>query len=138
MHLNTLTALGLVVCCSLAVTTVHAQPPKEFKEIDEIAVKLFKAYNKDDAKGVFDDYVEALKGLGDQMWPALFKPSKDKYGNYKSHTFVKKNSQITEEIALYVIEVEFEKEKKVPVGFNLQKEGKNWKIQQVTFNPPLP
>lgn len=35
-----------------------------------------------------------------------------------------------------MLEVDFDKEKKIKVGFNFMKEEKGWKIQQVTFGAP--
>lgn len=127
-------AVGLLLCTGV-LNVLHADTPKEYKDQEAMAEKLFKAYNKDDAKGVFNDYIEALKGSADQLYGVLFKPSKEKYGNYKSHTFVKDGSVATDDVVLLILNVEFEKEKKVKVAINFGKEGKDWKIQQVTFDP---
>lgn len=135
MNHVSLLALGTCLLTGL-FSTVLADTPKEFKDQEAIVEKMFKAFNKDDAKGVFADYVDAFKNMAEQLYPVLMKPHKDKYGNYKSHTFLKEGSTITEEVGLLMIQVEFEKEKKVKVGINFGKEGKNWKIQQVTFGAP--
>jgi hypothetical protein len=128
-------ALGTVLLTGM-FNSALAQTPKEFKDQEAIMDKFFKAYNKDDAKGAFEDYVSTFKGMGEQLWPVLIKPSKDKYGNYKSHTFTKEGSVATDEITLLILHVDFEKEKKVKVGINFGKEGKDWKIQQITFGAP--
>jgi hypothetical protein len=127
-------AVGLLLCSGV-YNVLHADTPKEYKEQEALAEKLFKAYNKDDAKGVFNDYIDALKGNADQIYNVLFKPNKEKYGNYKSHAFIKDGSVATDEVVLLMLHVEFDKAKKVKVAFNFSKEGKNWKIQQVTFDP---
>ena len=134
-HLSLL-AFGALLCAGIA-TALHASTPdtpKEFKDAEEMVVKLFKAYNKDDAKGVFENYIDAFKNMPDALWNAQFKPNKDKFGNYKSHTFVKDGSVATEDNILLVINVEFEKGKDIKVGVNLSKDGKAWKIQQVLFD----
>lgn len=131
-----LLALAALLCSTIITTLALADTPKEFKDQEAIMEKFFKAYNKDDAKGVFADYIDAFKGMAEQLYPALIKPSKDKYGEYKSHTFVKDGSVATDEITLLILQVDFAKEKKVKVGINFGKEGKAWKIQQVTFGTP--
>lgn len=137
MNHVSLLALGTMLCASVFVA-VRAEPmedtPKEFKDQEAMVVKLFKAYNKDDAKGVFEDYVEVFKNMPDALWGALYKMHKDKYGNYKSHTFVKEGSSTAEENGILMIQVEFEKAKAVKVGINFGMENKKWKIQQVTFD----
>lgn len=115
------------------LTPVCADTPKEFKDHEAVAEKLFKAYNKDDAKGVFENYIDTFKNMADQLYSALYKANKDKYGNYKSHKFLKDGSSADESNVLLMLEVEFEKEKKVKVGINFGKEEKGWKIQQVRF-----
>ena len=135
MNHVSLLALGTMLCTSVFVS-VHADTPKEFKDQEAMVEKLFKAYNKDDAKGVFENYIGAFKGSAEQLYPALFKPHKDKYGNYKSHTFVKEGSTTADENGLLILLVDFEKEKQVRVGINFGKEEKAWKIQQVTFAVP--
>jgi len=45
-------------------------------------------------------------------------------------------SPATDDITLLILQVDFDKEKKVKVGINFGKEGKAWKIQQVTFGAP--
>lgn len=132
MNHVSLLALGTLLCTGLFLS-VQADTPKEFKDQEAIAEKFFKAYNKDDAKGVFEDYIADFKKLAEQIYPALIKPNKEKYGNYKSHTFVKEASSTSDDNGLLMLLVDFEKEKKVKVGFNFGKEGKDWKIQQVTF-----
>jgi ABC-type transporter MlaC component len=134
-HLSLL-ALGTLLCATVATSLHAASPdtPKEYKDAEEMVVKLFKAYNKDDAKGVFENYIDAFKGMPDPLWNALFKPNKDKYGNYKKHTFVKEGSVATDDNILFVINVEFEKSKDIKVGVNLGKDGGKWKIQQVLFD----
>ena len=127
-----LLVLGTLLYTGL-FSTALADTPKEFKDQEAIAEKLFKAYNKDDAKGVFADYIDAFKNMAEQLYPVLMKPNKDKYGNYKSHTFLKEGSSSSDGVALLMLQVDFEKEKKVKVGINFGKEGKDWKIQQVTF-----
>jgi hypothetical protein len=126
-------ALGIVLCSSMLA---YADTPKEYKDQEAIVEKLFKAYNRDDAKGVFENYIEAFKSSGPQLWDALYKANKEKYGNYKSHTFVKEGSVTSDGITLLRLDVEFEKDKKVHVAINFGQEGKVWKIQQVTFAAP--
>ncbi len=128
-------ALGTVLCSSMLVS-LHADTPKEFKDQEAIVEKLFKAYNKDDAKGVFENYIDAFKDSGPQLWDALYKANKDKYGNYKSHVFVKEGSVTSDGITLLRLDVDFEKEKKVHIAINFGQEGKAWKIQQVSFAAP--
>jgi len=126
-------SLGFVFLLLAWPGSIHAQTPLAYKELEKMAVKLFEAYNKDDAKGVFADYFSALKGQdAGVLYKALFEPAKNTYGNYKSHTFVKEGSVKTEGIALLVLSAQMEKKKaKITVNFG-QEEGK-WKIQQVTF-----
>jgi len=131
-----LLALATLLCSTFITTLALADTPKEFKDQEAIMEKFFKAYNKDDAKGAFADYVDALKGMAEQLYPFLIKPSKDKYGEYKSHTFVKEGSVATDDITLLILQVDFDKQKKVKVSINFGKEGKAWKIQQVTFGTP--
>ena len=133
-HLSLL-ALGTLLCTTV-FSSVYADTPKEFKDAEAMMEKFFKAYNKDDAKGCFEDYVSAFKGMHDQLYPALIKPHKEKYGNYKSHSFIKDGSVATDDIVLLKLQVEFEKDKKVVVVVNLGKEEKAWKIQQVMFGAP--
>ena len=123
-----LLAVGTLLCTALFTTSALADTPKEFKDQEAIMEKFFKAYNKGDAKGCFEDYVDTFKGMAEQLYPALIKPHKDKYGEYKSHTFVKEGSVNADEITLLILQVDFDKEKKVKVGINFGKEGKNWKI----------
>ena len=66
----------------------------------------------------------------------LYKANKEKYGKYKSHTFVKEGSVTSDGNTIFRMDVEFEKDKKVHVAVNLGQEGKAWKIQQVTFAAP--
>jgi len=131
-----LLAVSTLLCTAFFITTALADTPKEYKDQEAIMEKFFKAYNKDDAKGAFADYVDALKGMAEQLYPFLIKPSKDKYGEYKSHTFVKEGSVATDDITLLILQVDFDKQKKVKVSINFGKEGKAWKIQQVTFGTP--
>jgi len=131
-----LLAVGTLFCITLFTAAALADTPKEFKDQEAIMEKFFKAYNKDDAKGAFADYVDTFKGMAEQLYPVLIKPNKDKYGEYKSHTFVKDGSVATDDITLLILQVDFDKEKKVKVGINFGKEGKAWKIQQVTFGAP--
>jgi hypothetical protein len=131
-----LLAVGTLLCTAVFATPAVADTPKEFKDQEAIMEKFFKAYNKADAKGCFEDYVDVFKGMAEQLYPALIKPHKDKYGDYKSHTFLKEGSTATDEITLLMLQVDFDKEKKVKVGINFGKEGKAWKIQQITFGAP--
>lgn len=135
MNHMSLLALGTLLCTGL-FATAQADTPKEYKDHEAMVEKLFKAYNKDDAKGVFENYTDSFKGMADQLYALLMKPNREKYGNYKSHKFLKDGSSTSEDNVLLKIEVEFEKEKKVVVGVNFGKEGKDWKIQQVVFAPP--
>ncbi|MFT3883103.1 MAG: hypothetical protein QM703_26060 [Gemmatales bacterium] len=129
-------AVGTLLCTAVFTTPALADTPKEFKDQEAIMEKFFKAYNKGDAKGCFENYIDAFKGMAEQLYPALVKPHKDKYGDYKSHTFVKEGSVTADDITLLILQVDFDKEKKVKVGINFGKEGKTWKIQQVTFGAP--
>lgn len=129
-------AVGTLLCVAVFASPAAADTPKEFKDQEAIMEKFFKAYNKGDAKGCFEDYIDAFKGMAEQLYPALVKPNKEKYGDYKSHTFVKNGSYTADEITLLILQVDFDKEKKVKVGINLGKEGKTWKIQQITFGAP--
>ena len=131
-----LLAVSTLLCTAFFITTALADTPKEYKDQEAIMEKFFKAYNKDDAKGAFADYVDAFKTMAEQLYPFLIKPSKDKYGEYKSHTFVKEGSVATDDITLLILQVDFDKQKKVKVSINFGKEGKAWKIQQVTFGAP--
>ena len=131
-----LLAVGTLLCTVIFTSPAVADTPKEFKDQEAIMEKFFKAYNKADAKGCFEDYIEAFKGMAEQLYPALIKPNKDKYGDYKSHTFVKEGSVTDNDITLLVLHVDFDKEKKIKVGINFGKEGKAWKIQQVSFGTP--
>lgn len=131
-----LLAVGSLLCTALFVGTAMADTPKEFKDQEALVAKFFKAYNKSDAKGCFEDYIDAFKNMGEQLFPALIKPNRDKYGEYKSHTFLKEGSVADTEITLLMLQVDFDKEKKVKVGINFGKEGKAWKIQQITFGAP--
>lgn len=89
MNHMSLLALGTLLCTGFFATIQADDTPKEYKDQEAIAEKLFKAYNKDDAKGFFADYIDTLKNLADQIYPQLIKPNKEKYGNYKSHKFLK-------------------------------------------------
>ncbi len=60
-HLSLL-ALGTVLLTGM-FNSALAQTPKEFKDQEAIAEKFFKAYNKDDAKGAFEDYIADFKKL---------------------------------------------------------------------------
>jgi len=131
-----LPAVGTLLWISLFTSAALADTPKEFKDQEAIMEKFFKAYNKGDAKGCFEDYVDTFKGMADQLYPVLIKPSKDKYGEYKSHKFVKEGSVNADDITLLILQVDFDKEKKVKIAINFGKEGKNWKVQQVTFAAP--
>ena len=95
--IRTLTPLAL-----LFAATALADTPKEFKDQEAIMEKFFKAYNKGDAKGCFEDYIESFKGMAEQLYPVLIKPNKDKYGEYKSHTFVKDGSVATDDITVAI------------------------------------
>jgi len=130
-HLSLL-GLGILLCTGL-FNTVLADTPKEFKDQEALMEKFFKAYNKGDAKGCFEDYIDSFKGMAEQLYSVLVKPNKDKYGDYKSHTFVKEGSVAADDITLMILHVDFDKGKKVKVSVNFGKEGKSWKIQQVTF-----
>jgi hypothetical protein len=136
MHHASWIALVATLCSSLLVS-LQAETPKEYKDQEEVVVKMFKAYNNDDAKGVFEDYVQALKSAGaEALWNALYAPNKKKYGKYVKHTFVKEGSATTDGITLLRMDVEFENDKKVHVVINFGQEEKKWKIQQVTFAAP--
>nr|HMP18176.1 hypothetical protein [Gemmatales bacterium] len=124
-------ALGTMVCSSVFVT-LQAETPKEFQEQEKLIVKLFKAYNSDDVKAVFEDYIEGFKAAGAQtLWDALYKANKEKYGKYKSHKFVNSGSVASDGLTIFRMDVEFEKEKNVHVVVNFSQEGKSWKIQQL-------
>jgi len=111
------------------------ETPKEYKDLEKMVVKLFEAYNQDDAKGVFADYISALKGLDSaQLYNALFKPHKETCGKYKKHTFRKDGSSHSDDVVLMVLDVEFDK-KKAKVSVNFGKEDGKMKIQQVTIEP---
>lgn len=133
MHWFALLAIGSLLCLTAFTSTALADTPKEFKDQEALVEKYFKAYNKGDAQGCFADYIEQFQKLADQLYPALVKPQKDKYGDYKSHTFVKAGSVTDGELTILLLDVDFEKEKKVRVGVNFGKEKNVWKIQQVKF-----
>lgn len=124
---------GLIALVLLTPVLARAQTPAEYKDLEKMVVKLFEAYNKDDAKGVFADYFSAFQGQNaEPLYKALFEPAKQKYGNYKSHTFVKEGSVKTDDIALLILSGQFAKSK-AKVTINFGKENNKWKIQQVTF-----
>jgi hypothetical protein len=125
---------GFIATTLVTPAIAHAQTPAEYKDLEEMATKLFEAYNKDDAKGVFADYFSALQGQNaDVLYKALFEPAKQKYGTYKSHSFVKEGSVKTDDIALLILNGQFTKSK-AKVNVNFGKENNKWKIQQVTFS----
>jgi hypothetical protein len=122
-------------CLMAAACVAQADTPPEFKEAEKLVVKLFDAYNKDDAKGVFTDYIAALKNSDPQtLFDALYKNTKQSVGKYKKHTFKKDGSVHADDLILLVLDAEFEK-KKAKVSVNLGKEEGKWKIQQVTIEP---
>lgn len=133
MLARSLAALGIVLA---AASLIGARDtPKEYKDMETMVVKLFEAYNKDDAKGVFADYFSALKNTdNEQLYNALFKPSKETCGKYKQHTFQKEGSVVTDDAAVLVLDTAFEK-KKAMVSVNFGKEDGKMKIQQVTIEP---
>jgi hypothetical protein len=132
MRARSLTAASLLL---LTCAATVADTPAEYKQFERMAVNLFQAYNRDDATGVFVDYVTTFKKLDNkQLFDALFKPHKEKCGNYKKHTFQKQGSVQTDDLVLMVLDTEFVK-KKAKVSVNFGKEGGKWKIQQVTFDP---
>jgi hypothetical protein len=121
----TLLAAGTSLC--------RADTPAEFKDLEKMVVKLFEAYNKDDAKGVFADYISTFKALdATTLYNSLFKTHKENFGNYKSHVFVKEGSVKQNELALLVLDATFEK-KKGKISINFGKDEGKLKIQQVTF-----
>lgn len=128
-----LLAVGTLLCTAVFTTSALADTPKEFKDQEAIMEKFFKAYNKGDAKGCINDYVDTFKGMPEAIYNALIKPNRDKYGEYKSHTFVKEGSSAADGNTLMYLLVDFDKEKKVKVGVNMGLEGKAWKIQQIKF-----
>ena len=81
------------------------------------------------------DYTATFKSLDSkQLFNSLFKPHKESCGNYKKHSFQKEGSVLTDDIALMVLDAEFDK-KKAKVSVNFGKEEGKWKVQQVTIEP---
>lgn len=109
--------------------------PAEFKPLEKMAVKLLEAYNKDDAKGAFADFIpEIQNGDTTQFFNLLFKPHKETCGKYKKHTFRKDGSVHTGEVALMILDAEFEK-KKAKVMMNFFKQDGKWRIQGALIEP---
>jgi hypothetical protein len=126
-------AVVLVACLAFAAGS-RDQTPDEYKPLEKMTVKLFEAYNKDDAKGVLADYVSAFKSLdADQLYKSLFKDRyKTKLGNFKSLTFQKEGSVYTDEVVLARFDGVFAN-KKAQIIVNFTKEDGKFKFQQVTI-----
>ena len=118
----------------LLASPASADTPKEYKELEAMAVKALEAYNKDDVKGAFADYVEGTVSDAKFYFDRLFKAPKASLGKYKKHTFDKSLSIYAGTAAALSLNGEFEKGKgRIGVNF-LQVDGK-WKIQAMMIEP---
>ena len=117
-----------------ASSSASADTPKEFKELEAMAVKALEAYNKDDMKGIFADFVEGTVGDVNFYYDRLFKPHKATLGKYKKHTFDKSLSIFAGTAASLSLDAEFEKGK-ARIGANFLKVDGKWKVQAMLIEP---
>ena len=126
---------GFIATTLVTPAIAHAQTPAEYKDLEEMATKLFEAYNKDDVKAFFTDWAKAAEAITTpQVYEALYKNgAKKMVGDYvaKSIKFRKEGSVLSGDILVVYFETAFSNEKDGLVTVNFVKEGDAYKFLQV-------
>jgi hypothetical protein len=127
-----LTAASMLL---LACTAAHGDTPREYQELEAMLIKSLEAYNKDDIKGIFANFVDAVTQFDTTpYYDTLFKPHKATCGKFRKLTFQKVGSAHVGDFATMTFEAEFEK-KKARVSANFFKENGKMKIQAILIEP---
>ncbi len=128
-HLLTTLLVSLFAAASLLAA--------DMKALDAKVDAALAAYNAGDAKKFYADFSKSMEGITTpQVFEMLYaQGSKKQFGNYVSRQLIKGESVTDGDTLLLVYATKCEKNEKVKLSINVQKEGAEYRFVQVQFAP---
>jgi hypothetical protein len=125
--------LVLFFCSGLAVRAADADKAKLEKTVDT----LLKAYNEGDAKTFNAQYAKTMAAVAtEQTFNTMYKGQyMEKFGKFESKKAIDKETVAIGDFPLLVFEGKFAKAEKVKIAVNFTKDGDEFKVMQVRFDP---
>ena len=127
--------LRLVAVLLSLLTLPFAARAADTKALEGTVDKALAAYNAGDSKAFFADYASAVASIAtDQTFKSLYEGVyKNDIGTYVSKEPIPAESVTTGDMILLVYQAKFSKADKVKLSVNFTKEGKDYKIMQISM-----
>jgi len=132
-HMLSVAVLALFAGMALNVSAADADK----KKLEETVDTLLKAYNEGDAKTFNAQYAKMMAAVAtEQTFNTMYKGQyMEKYGKFESKKAIEKETVATGDFPLLVFEGKFAKAEKVKISVNFTKDGEEFKVMQVRFDP---
>ena len=130
---------GVVVLSLCPVSIADEEGKVDVKVLEKNLDRALKAYNEDDHKKFWAEFAKSVDALKTkETYDALYTMGYKKiYGKLvKRGQMIKEKSGLDGPLGLVRYLAEFEKDKKVEIGVNWAKEGKDVKFIQIQINKP--
>jgi hypothetical protein len=130
---------GVVVCCFCSFIIAAEEEKIDIKALEKNLDRALQAYNNDDNKKFWAEFAKTVDALKtketyDALYTNGYKPM---YGKLvKRGEMIKDKSALEGPVGLVRYWAEFEKNKKVEIDVNWEKEGKEVKFIQIQINKP--